>query len=343
MRGVHEVRDFGLEDGTVLAHVRQAYTLLGELNEERDNLVLLFHSLTGTPDPRDWWPDLTGPGAVIDTRNFAVLAPNLLGSCYGTSPPPQGAAVTTRDMARLVAELVRDLEVRSVALVAGGSLGGMVTLEWVATFPTATRAAVAFAAPAAQTAHSLGLNHVQRRALDVASQAGRPEAGLELARMMAMLSYRTQHGLETRFARDRRPDGEFQVRSWLDHHGTRLLQRFDGEAYRTLLSAMDSHDVGRARASASAALRAFPGCLVAAGIAGDQLYEAAVVKGWAQEAGARYREIRSVHGHDAFLLEPVQVGAILGEALAAAGAAASAAASAGSTTGVAPFTLEAAS
>lgn len=315
MTRVHVTSRFQLEDGTVLRDVRQAYTLLGEVNQARDNVVLLFHSLTGTPDPRDWWPDLVGPGAVIDTRELAVLTPNLLGSCYGTTPPPAGARVTTRDMAHFAAGLLRDIGVGCPALVAGGSLGGMVTLEWVASFPHAARAAVVFAAPAAQTAHALGLNHVQRRALRLGEAAGSPDAGLELARQVAMLSYRTQQELEARFALQRRDDGEFQVRSWLAHHGTRLLRRFSVPAYDTLMDAMDAHDVGRARASRATSLRAFTGTLIGAGIPGDQLYESAVVQHWVADAGARYRDIHSVHGHDAFLLEPVQVGAILEEAI----------------------------
>jgi homoserine O-acetyltransferase/O-succinyltransferase len=309
---IHITREFPLEDGTILRNLRQAYTLRGRLNAERDNLVVLFHSLTGTPDPLDWWSEQVGDGRVIDTRRFAVLTVNLLGSCYGTSAPPPGTCVTTRDMARLAADVASHLGATSVALAAGGSLGGMVALEWAATFPRTTRAVVAFAAPAAHTAHAIGFNHVQREALRLGG-----DAGLRLARMIAMLTYRTPDEFESRFGRDRCADGTFEVQSYLDHQGDKLLRRFDAASYRALIDAMDSHDVGRGRGGIAAALRPFSGRLIGVGIQGDLLYTPEQVREWTADVGAEYREIRSDHGHDAFLLEPLQVSAILGQALGA--------------------------
>lgn len=306
----HRVGRFALESGDVLADVEQAYTLTGELNEARDNLVVVFHSLTGGPDPLGWWGGVVGPGQAVDTDRYAVLCTNLLGSCYGTSRPPAGVAVTPRDMVCLVRQLVDELHVDSVALATGGSLGGMATLEWAASFPSLTRAAVAFAAPAAHTAQAIGFNHVQRLALGLAG-----EAGLALARMAAILTYRTAAEFGERFGRERREDGRFQMQSYLDHQGDTFLRRFDAAAYRTLLDAMDAHDVGRGRGGVGAALRAFEGRLTGVGITGDLLYEPEEVRSWTDAAGCRYAEIHSIHGHDAFLLEPAQTGAILDGAL----------------------------
>lgn len=305
---------FSLESGRGLRDVVQAYTLQGTLNEARDNLVVVFHSLTGTPDPRDAWPDLIGPGRVLDTDRYAVLSANLLGSCYGTSRPPAGTVVTPRDMAALVRLLVADLEVESVALATGGSLGGMVALEWAASFPGLSRSVVVFAAPAAHTAQAIGFNHVQRLAVEHGGAAG-----LEVARMAAMLTYRTPTELAARFGRERREDGVFQVHSYLAHQGRKLRGRFDPASYVTLLDAMDAHDVGAGRGGVAAALAPAAGRLTGVGIPGDLLYSAGEVRAWTDAAGAAYREIRSEHGHDAFLLEPDQVESILDEALARAG------------------------
>ena len=151
------VPSFELESGEVLEEVRQAFSLLGTLDAGRKNLVLLFHSLTGNTDAASWWEGVVGPGLAIDTDRFAVLCPNLLGSCYGTTfrrrPGAAGPrpTVTTRDQARLVALVMDELGVASAAFVSGGSLGGMVTLEFAATFPDRARAAVAFASPAVQS------------------------------------------------------------------------------------------------------------------------------------------------------------------------------------------------
>ena len=301
---------FVLEAGRVLEDVEQAYTLTGELNATRDNLVVIFHSLTGDARPQRWWGEVVGPGKAIDTDRYAVLSPNLLGSCYGTTRPPEDVPVTPRDMARLVRQLVDHVGADSVALATGGSLGGMVTLEWAASFPSLTRAGVVFAAPAAHTAQAIGFNHIQRRAVELAG-----EEGLALARMAAMLTYRTPVELARRFGRERRDDGLFQVRSYLEHQGTKFRHRFDTRAYRTLLDAMDAHDVGRGRGGIAAALRPFEGELVGVGITGDLLYEPQEVRRWTRAAGGRYVEISSVHGHDSFLLEGAQVEPILRAAL----------------------------
>jgi homoserine O-acetyltransferase/O-succinyltransferase len=310
---VLRVGRFELDSGAVLPDVRQAYHLDGTVAGDRDNLVVLFHSLTGRPDPLDWWPRLIGPGRVIDTDTHSVLCANLLGSCYGTTGLPAGTdrpPVTPRDMARLVRLLVQELGFQQVVLAAGGSLGGMVALEWAASYPSLTRTVIAFAAPAAHTAQAIGFNHIQRRAIELGQ-----DHGLALARMAAMLTYRTAAELATRFGRERAADGRFQVQSYLSHQGEKLLRRFDQDSYLTLLGAMDAHDVGRGRGGIQNALRAFQGKLIGVGIPGDLLYPPEDVLAWTDAAGAAYREIRSLFGHDSFLLEVEQVGSILLEAL----------------------------
>jgi homoserine O-acetyltransferase len=133
--------------------------------------------------------------------------------------------------------------------------------------------------------------------------------------MTAMISYRTAAEFQTRFGRERREDGRFQVQSYLDHHGEKLLRRFDLESYRALIDTMDRHDVGRGRGGVAAALGAFRGRLIGVGIPGDLLYGEADVRGWTEAAGAEYRELHSPYGHDAFLIETTAVAGLLGEAL----------------------------
>lgn len=312
--GVQHLGRFALESGEVLRDVEQAYALAGDLNEAGDNLVVVLHSLTGAPETfAGWSPYVVGPGRPIDTDRYAVLCPNLLGSCYGTTHAAGAGelpAITTRDQARLVARLVDELEVPQVALVAGGSLGGMVALEWAATLPHRARTVAAFAAPAAHTAWGIGWNHIQRRIVEALG-----DDGLGIARMVGMLTYRTHEELAERFGRADAHDDGFAVRSYLSHHGRKLVARFVRESYLALLDAMDSHDVGRGRHGVGPALGAFPGRLVGVGITEDLLYTNDEVRQWTRAAGAEYREISSDHGHDGFLIETGPVGAILRELL----------------------------
>ncbi len=323
---------FVLEGGEVLPSVRQAVWTSEPPPARLEGTVLLFHALTGGPDPTGWWPGVVGPGLAIDTDRFRVLCPNLLGSCYGTTfrrsrrratrgdgEAPDAAApleVTTRDMARLAGLLLDELGIASVDLVAGGSLGGMVTLEWAALFPDRARAAVVLAAPAQASAYSIGWNHVQREAILAGG-----EQGLALARMVGMITYRTAGALDARFGRSPGRGGEpFAVQSWLTSHGEKLVARFDVASYLSLLHAMDSHDVARGRGTVRDALAAAGPRLVGVGIPGDLLYRDEEVRGWTREAGAAYRSLVTPHGHDGFLLEAAAVGALLGPFLDPKGA-----------------------
>ena len=310
----HHLPTFTLESGEVLTEVVQAYHLDGELNAERDNLVIVFHALTGSADAvGDWWSSIMGPGRPIDTARYAILCANLLGSCYGTtyrrSTSGEALQVTPRDQARLIHELVRTLDVSSVALTVGGSLGGMVGMEWAACYPELTRCTVVLAAPAAHTASAIGWNHIQRQAIALGG-----EQGLAVARMVGMMTYRTAAEFQLRFGRDRGPGG-YQVESYLNHQGRKLVGRFEVDSYLMLMGAMDAHDVGRDRGGLVDALRAVRGRLIGVGIPGDILYTDVDVREWTDLVGAEYREIISVHGHDAFLIEVDQVATILTEAL----------------------------
>ena len=320
---VHVTPRFALESGEILRDVSQAYALEGTINQARDNVVLVFHSLTGSPETLGGWKgSVIGPGKAIDTNRWAVLCPNLLGSCYGTTfkrslgkedGRSANPSISTRDQAHLIEILLSSLGISSLALATGGSLGGMVALEWAASFPGRSRAVVVFAAPAAHTAWAIGWSHVQRQAIEAAG----PAAGLALARMVGMLTYRSPAELESRFGRRRGEAGPFAVQSYLTHHGAKLVARFDAGSYRTLLDTMDAHDVGRGRGGIAAALSAVRGRVVGVGITSDVLYPEDEVKRWVRAAGASYAVLRSAHGHDAFLLESGPVGSLLASLLEA--------------------------
>ncbi len=147
--------------------------------------------------------------------------------------------------------------------------------------------------------------------------------GLDLARQLAMTTYRSEIDFELRFAGRLEAEGTPAVVSYLQHQGHKLLERFDEETYKALVRAMDTHDIGRDRGGAVSALRrlsAYGTRLTGVGIEGDILYGTNQVQTMvdaAKGAGmdAAYREIRSTKGHDAFLVEWDQLEAILAEAL----------------------------
>ncbi len=315
-QGTHVLPSLTLESGVVLRNVSLRWTLLGTPHERHANVVLVTHALTGTADVHAWWAPLVGNGRALDTSSHAVLCVNVLGGCAGSTGPRSGdaapfPAISTRDQAAAIWALLDAFHVRHLALVTGGSLGGMVALEVTALRPAQVFQTVVFAAPARQTALGAGWNALMRSAIDV----GGARDGLALARMAGMLSYRSAEGFEQRFGASVAPDGTPAIASWLSHHGQRLVERFDTASYVTLIDAMDRHDIARARGSLRNALRGFGHRITGVGIPGDLLYPAEVVQSWTRQVGARYVSLDSPHGHDAFLLEVPQVDAILRDAL----------------------------
>ena len=321
---------FELESGARLAGLTVAYRHDGPGPAEAPQ-VLVVHALTGSADAAgDWWAPLIGPGRALDTERYGVLCANLLGGRYGTTGPtsrdpatgrPYGAAfptVTTRDQARAQWALLDALGIERLALVTGGSLGGMVALEVALERPQAVEALVPIAAPGATGPLAIAWNHLQ---LELIERLGGD--GLRLARQLAMTTYRSEADFGERFGRRTEPDGRPSVVSYLAHQGDKLLDRFDVDTYRVLVRAMDGHDIGRDRGGIEAALGRLAGTgvrLTGIGIGGDILYGPDQVRALVEAAAAAglpaaYREIASTKGHDAFLVEWAQLTALLGEAL----------------------------
>lgn len=267
------------------------------------------------------------------------------GRPYGPDFPP----ITVRDMVRAQRLLVERLGVRRLVTVTGGSLGGFQVLEWAAMYPELVASIVPIATSLAHSAWCIGLNEVAREAirLDPAWRGGRyppkaqPREGLGLARQIAMISYRSDVSFERRFGRllapgaarpnpfewrtegnERVPSGEdFEVSHYLRYQGHKLVDRFDANTYLTITEAMDRHDVAAGRGSAAAALAPFRGPLLCLGISSDVLYpthQQLEIVALFQKNGnaARYVEVDSPHGHDAFLIEWDAMSAAIGPFLA---------------------------
>jgi homoserine O-acetyltransferase len=321
---------FRLESGEVIPDLVVAYRHDGPAPPAPQ--VLVVHALTGSADAAgDWWEPLIGPGRALDTREVGVICANLLGGRYGTTGPtsidprtslPHGAAfpaVTTRDQARSLWSLLDAVGIEQLALATGGSLGGMVALEVALETPDRVGVVVPLAAPAATGALAIAWNHLQVRLLE---RLG-PD-GLALARQLAMTTYRSEADFDERFGRRLEPDGQPSVVSYLEHQGRKLVDRFDPETYRVLARAMDTHDVGRDRGGQRAALERLARSgvrLVGVGIEGDILFGPDQVRALVDAAAgagveATYWELRSVKGHDAFLVEWDQLTEILGPTLA---------------------------
>ncbi len=327
--------EFVTTGGETLTGLRLRYRVVGDTEAARENgWILVFHALTGSADAEAWWGPMIGPGKALDTTRHAIVSANLLGSCYGSTGPMEWAGehdepfpeLTPGDLALAHVPLLAHLGVERLALATGGSLGGMVTLEWGRRSSVPVDRLVVFAAPAATSAQAIAWNTVQRMAIeaDPAWRHGRylpgrgPVAGLAAARALAMITYRSSVEFDARFGRiSSRSARQFDVDHYLRRQGDKLVARFDAASYIALMRAMDLHDVGDATTAARETARRVR-TVVGVGVDTDILYYPAEVRAWtdayrAAGVDARYREIRSASGHDAFLLEWDQVEAILRE------------------------------
>ncbi len=348
-----------LQRGGELGPVTLAYESWGTLNAEGDNAILITHALTGNAhahdvehpdDPRAaWWNPLIGQGRPFDTTRYFVICSNILGSCYGSTGPAsfdprtgrpyamRFPLVTIRDMVHAQRRLLEHLGVRRLAAVAGGSIGGQQALEWALTYPGMVRNVVVVAATAALTAQAVAFSEVERQAImldpqwrqgDYMPGAG-PGAGLAIARMLAMITYQSEEGMQMRFDRQAAgamhipsPSGEadlggrFDVEGYLYYQGASLARRFDANSYLYISRAMDLYDASEGYASLEAALRRLRSNMLLIGIRSDFLFPAAQVRSLADQVRslggkATYTELDSPHGHDAFLKEWQQMTAAL--------------------------------
>lgn len=351
--------DLRLESGRVLESPRIAFETWGELNNEHTNAVLILHALTGDSHvlgsaskehpTEGWWQGIVGPGLAIDTDRYFVVAPNMLGSCQGSTGPSsldkfgrEYAALfpflTIRDQVLAQHEFAHVIGIKKWHSVIGGSMGGMHALEWAITYPDELKRVAVLAAPAISSADQIALNSVQVEAImtDPAFNDGfyydakpgfGPHRGLALARRMALLNYRSPGELNDRFERSWQSEvnplgggGRFAVESYLDFHGNKFTRRFDANSYITLVQAMNSHDVGRGRGGVSKALAQIKAKTLVVGISTDRLFpvhdQQIIADGITSElVGGELRVIESAYGHDGFLIENNLVGPLISELL----------------------------
>jgi len=142
--------------GGQLYSAQLCYVTLGTLNAAGDNAILVLHGYTsshrfilaGDPEGAEGsWGELVGPGKAIDTDRYFVVAPNALGSSYGSTGPgsdnpvtntpygPDYPALQFEDMVTAQHQLLKSLGVTRLAAVIGLSMGGFGAFQWAVQYP----------------------------------------------------------------------------------------------------------------------------------------------------------------------------------------------------------------
>ena len=303
---------FAFKSGQTLPRFTLRYETYGELNNTRDNAILICHALSGDhhcagrhkPDDRKpgWWDNLIGPGRAVDTNRFFVICTNCLGGCSGSTGPssinPETGRsyginfpfVTIHDMVRAQKLLMDHLGVHALHAVIGGSMGGMQAMLWSILYPSFVRRLIAMATTAREGAQAIAFNEVGRQAImqDPAWSQGNypadggPRVGLAIARMMAHITYLSDASMDRKFGRRRRADAangdaynfdiQFEVESYLRYQGQSFINRFDANSYLYITRALDQFDLAYAYGSLEAAFAPVQAETLVVGFTSDWLF-----------------------------------------------------------------------
>ncbi|MDR2512733.1 MAG: homoserine O-acetyltransferase [Puniceicoccales bacterium] len=251
------------------------------------------------------------------------------GHPYGLTFPQ----LTMRDMVHAQRQLMNALGISRLHAVIGGSMGGMQGLLWAIDYPDAVQNVVALACAARQGVQAIAFNEVGRNVIvnDPAWLGGAyygkgpgPEAGLAIARMLGHVSYLSCAGMERKFGRARCAQSiladrmaqagsaspfkpEFEVEAYLRHQGLSFVKRFDANSYLYITKATDRFDLTEGARSLEDVLIPVRARVSVIGFSSDWLYPPAQNREIATAlllAGkeARYIEVETDAGHDAFLL-----------------------------------------
>ncbi|HAM51495.1 MAG TPA: homoserine O-acetyltransferase [Nitrospiraceae bacterium] len=332
-----------LESGERLGPITIAYETYGSPNRDKSNVVLICHAFSGDAHATGfhrghhkpgWWNNMIGPGKAFDTNRYFVICSNVLGGCKGSTGSssinprtnrPYGLdfpIISIKDMVNAQRHLIDHLGIDVLLSVAGGSMGGMQVLEWMAAYPERILSAVPIATSAGHSPQQIAFGEAGRQAImaDPDWKSGDyyggplPLRGLAVARMIGHVTYMSDKSMNEKFGRQVKSGGradkfssDFEVEEYLKDRGESFCKRFDANTYLYLTKAMDYFDLAREK-PLHEVFRDITAKVLVIAFKSDWLYPAyqcqQIVKA-CKLAGVdvTYCEIGSSYGHDAFLLE----------------------------------------
>ena len=254
---------------------------------------------------RGCWPEIVGPGRVLDPAHLCILSLDYLGGAGDSSGPRAGQpfpSISTYDQADALARVLDHLQRASLRAIVGGSYGGMVALAFAERYPERVSALCTISA--ADHAHPMAVawHSIQRHIVRFALQSGRSEEGLSLARAVALALYRSPEEFAARFPSVAQIEDArfvFPVERYLFAQDPQRLQPYRAESFLCLSESLDLHHLEASRI-----------CVPTTAVAAreDQLVPLSDVRALvARMPSAQLREISSIHGHDAYLREPAQL------------------------------------
>lgn len=314
-------KPFQLESGEHLPQLKLGYTILGELNAEKNNVIWVTHALTANSDPSEWWGELVGEHKFFDHQKFCVICVNVLGSCYGSTGPlsinpitnkpyyHEFPEVTIRDVVRSFELLRQHLNITKIHTLIGGSLGGQQALEWAIEAPDLIQHLIVIASNARHSPWGIAFNESQRLAIQSdttwsTNHRKSGEKGLIAARSIALLSYRNYETYQSTQQDSVDALYDYKATSYQRYQGKKFVNRFNAFSYWYLSKMMDSHNVGRGRGSVEKVLKQIKAKTLVVAINSDILFPVSESRVLTDEIfNSQFEILNSQYGHDGFLIE----------------------------------------
>lgn len=308
------VNDCITQNGTCLS-IQLSYQTFGKpLNEAP--VVLVNHALTGNSNVcgnDGWWQDLVGENKCIDTNTYAILAFNIPGNGYDGSAKniiDNYKDFKARDIAKIFALGLEQLNINHLFAVIGGSVGGGIAWELAALRPHLIEHVIPIAADWKSTDWLIANCYIQDNILN---NSNKP---LSDARIHAMTLYRTPESLSEKFRRSKKDIELFNVESWLHYHGKALNKRFQLAAYKMMNQVLRTIDITHSKGSFLEVASAIKAHIYIITINSDLFFKAE--ENWntyvdlkGVKENVTIGEIKSIHGHDGFLIEYEQLSKLL--------------------------------
>jgi len=311
------IDNFTTDSGVVYDHIGLHYQHFGQ-SFHNAPVILINHSLTGDSNVtghQGWWSEIVGPNLTIDTYHFSVLAFNIPGNGVNDYTLEKYEDFHTGDIAEIFYQGLQILGIQKLFALIGGSIGGGIAWEMAALYPSLTENLIPVAADWKASDWIIANTYLQKRILENSNQP------IKDARIHAMLTYRTPASFTERFGRTVNKDkGIFNVESWLIHHGDKLQDRFLLDAYKTVNHLLASIDITRNGDSLEKIVETISSNIHLIAIDSDLFFTAEEDQKTLKrlkklKKNIFYHEIKSIHGHDAFLIENQTVSQILSSIL----------------------------
>ena len=357
---------FTLAYGGVLKEIEVAYEECGA-PLDGTNVIYICHALTGDAHvagirpgeecPSGWWEGMVGPGRAIDTNRYHVICANVLGGCSGTTGPmsinpdtgkPYGSSFpqyTFDDAVDVFRMLLKELGVKKIAALIGGSYGGLQVVNWMTRYPDEMEKACLIATSAHLNTQAIAFSVMSRTSITddpkwnggdyyLEGDGKGPKAGLASARQLAHITYLSRELLQQKFERrlqqnfvdapaaeraerDRLFKTYFQIESYLDYQAAKFVRRFDANSYLHITRSMDLADPCLRYGSLDAAFARVQARTLVVSYENDILFPAWQSKRIARALKAAGKPVSYCHlesgtGHDSFLTDIEHLSKVVG-------------------------------